>query len=65
MQFDPVSFEYDETPDIKVADGKVGVLNLLVYVVITVACFYYLFTQWSPTPPAGPVPTSADTNALS
>ena len=48
MQFDPLSFEYDETPDIAVADGKVGVLNILVYVVITVACIYYLFSAWSP-----------------
>ena len=48
MQFDPLSFEYDETPDITVADGKVGVLNLLVYAVITLACIYYLFSAWSP-----------------
>lgn len=55
MQFDPLSYEYDETPDITVADGKVGVLNILVYVVITLACIYYLFSAWSP----------ADASALS
>ena len=49
MQFDPLSFEYDETPDIPVGDGAVGKLNFLVYAVILTACIYYLFSAWSPT----------------
>ena len=48
MTFDPVAFEYEETPDITISDGAVGKLNLLIYVVILTACVYYLFSAWSP-----------------
>jgi len=65
MQFDPISFEYNETPDIEIGDGAVGKLNILVYAVISISCVYYLLTQWSPAPAMGPVPKTADTNALS
>ncbi len=64
MQFEPLSFEHEETPDIKVDDGAVGKLNILVYVVITIACVYYLFTQWS-RPDTVPAPEAVETSALS
>ncbi len=62
MQFDPLSFEYDETPDIAVNDGEVGKLNILIYAVILAACIYYLFTAWSPD--TGPLPEAVKTSAL-
>jgi len=64
MQFDPLSFEYEETPRITIGDGKVGILNILVYAAITVACICYLFAEWSP-PNASPSLQTTDTNALS
>ena len=64
MPFDPLSFEHEETPDIAIDNGKVGVLNILVYAVITIACVYYLFTQWSPAS-ASPAPEAVETNAPS
>lgn len=64
MQFDPFSFEYEETPDINIGEGKVGILNLLVYAAITLACILYLFAEWSP-PNASAIPKVAETNALS
>jgi len=64
MQFDPTSFEYEETPDITIGDGKVGILNILVYAAITIACIFYLIAEWSPQG-ASPVAETTKTGALS
>ena len=64
MQFDPLSFEYEETPRITVGEGKVGILNILVYAAIIVACICYIFAEWSPSN-ASPILQTTDTKALS
>ena len=63
MIFDPLSFEYEETPDIAINDGEVGKLNMLIYAVILTACIYYLFSAWSPSD-AGPLSEAVKTSAL-
>ena len=64
MQFDPLSFEYEETPDITIGDGAVGKLNVLIYVAILTACVYYLFSTWSPSEPST-LPKTVETGILS
>ena len=64
MQFDPTSFAYEEAPDITVGDGKVGILNILVYAAIAIACIFYLIAEWSPQN-ASPVPETTKTGAPS